>query len=417
MERLMGFVGLVAMLAIAYLLSSNRRAIRVKTVGVGLVLQFVFAVFVLRTNVGRGLFATLGGLVTRFLHLSWEGSRFVFGQLGVPDSAFGNSYGQVFAFNVLPTIIFVAAFFAILYYYGIMQQVIRGFAWLMTRLLGASGAESLTVAASVFGMGQTEAPLTIRPYLSKLTQSEMMTVMTSGMAHIAGGVMAAYIAFGAEARHLLTAVVMTAPGTILLAKMLVPETETPLTAGVVKVEVERTDPNILGAAARGTTDGLYLALNVAAMLISFLALIAFINWVIGGMHDGLARLGFAYFPGSLEQILGWVFSPIAWLLGVPWGEATTVGNLLGLRMVTNEFIAYGELGKRMAEHSLSERSIIISTFALCGFANFSSIGIQIGGIGALAPDRRGDLAKLGFRAMIAGTLANFMSAAIAGILL
>lgn len=417
MERMMGFLGLVVMLGIAYLLSSNRRAIRLKTVAVGLGLQFVFALFVLRTDFGRALFATLGQLVTRFLHLSRAGSEFVFGQLGVPTSAFGKSYGGVFAFDVLPTIIFVAAFFAILYYYGVMQQVIRGFAWLMTRLLGASGAESVTVAASVFGMGQTEAPLTIRPYLGKLTQSELMTVMTSGMAHIAGGVMAAYIAFGAEARHLLTAVVMTAPGTILLAKMIVPETETALTAGVVKVEVERTDPNVLGATARGTTDGLHLALNVAAMLISFLALIAFVNWVLGGLHDGLAQLGFGYFPGSLEQILGWVFSPIAWLLGVPWGEATTVGNLLGLRMVANEFIAYGQLGQLISAGSLSPRSITITTFALCGFANFSSIGIQIGGIGALAPERRNDLARLGFRAMIAGTLANFMSACIAGILL
>src|SRR3989338_3624105 len=383
MERLMGFAGLATMLALAYLFSANRRAIRLKTVAVGLGLQFVFALFVLRTDTGRALFATLGAVVTRFLHLSWEGSRFIFGQLGVPDSAFATSYGSVFAFVVLPTIIFVAAFFAILYHYGVMQQdirgfawlmtrlmeasraeslvgaasvvgagffailyhygvmqqVIRGFAWLMTRLMAASGAEALVVAASVFGMGQTETPLTIRPYLNKLTESELMTVMTSGFAHIAGGVMAAYILFGAEARHLLTAVVMTAPGTILLAKMFIPETGKPQTAGVVKVEIERPDPNVLGAAARGTTDGLYLALNVAAMLVAFLALIAFVNWVLGGAHDTLAWLGFAYFPASLQEILGWVFSPVAWLLGVPWSEATTVGNLLGLRMVTNEFIA------------------------------------------------------------------------------
>ena len=417
MERLIGLLGLGVMLGIAYLFSTERRAIRLKTVLMGLALQFVFALFVLRTDWGRALFATLGSLVTRFLHLARAGSRFVFGQLGAGDSVFSNTYGSVFAFDVLPTIIFVAAFFAILYHYGVMQQVIRGFAWLMTRLMAASGAESVTVAASVFGMGQTEAPLTIRPYLSKLTQSELMTIMTSGMAHIAGGVMVAYIAFGAEARHLLTAVVMTAPGTILLAKMFVPETQTPLTAGVVKVEVERTEPNLLGATARGTTDGLHLALNVAAMLISFLALIAFVNWVLGGVHDGLASLGFVYFPANLEEILGWVFSPMAWLLGVPWGEATTVGNLLGLRMVTNEFIAYSQLGTLVASGTLSPRSITITTFALCGFANLSSIGIQIGGIGALAPERRGDLARLGFRAMIAGTLANFMSAAIAGILL
>jgi len=417
MERLMGLLGLVVVLGIAYLFSPSRRAIRLKTVAVGLSLQFIFAFFVLRTDWGRALFATLGNLVTQFLHLSRAGSEFVFGQLGVADSDFSNTYGAVFAFDVLPTIIFVAAFFAILYHYGVMQKVVRGFAWLMTRLMAATGAESVTVAASVFGMGQTEAPLSIRPYLSTLTKSELMTIMTSGMAHVAGGVMAAYIAFGAEARHLLTAVVMTAPGTILLAKMFVPETESPLTAGIVKVDVERTDPNVLGATARGTTDGLSLALNVAAMLISFLALIAFVNWVLGGVHDGLADLGFGYFPANLQEILGWVFSPMAFLLGVPWGEAASVGNLLGLRMVTNEFIAYGELGKLIQASALSPRSIIIATFALCGFANFASIGIQIGGIGALAPDRRGDLARLGFRAMIAGTLANFMSAAIAGILL
>ncbi len=417
MGRLMGLVGILAMLAIAYALSTNRRAIQLKTVVVGVVLQFLFALFVLRTEVGRALFSTLGALVTRFLHLSRAGSEFVFGPLGTADSGFSQSYGIIFAFDVLPTIIFVAAFFAILYYYGVMQQVIRGFAWLMIRLMGASGAESVTVAASVFGMGQTEAPLSIRPYISKLTQSEMMTIMTSGMAHIAGGVMAAYIAFGAEARHLLTAVVMTAPGTILLAKMFVPETGTPLTAGEVKVEVEQTDPNILGAIARGTGDGLHLALNVAAMLVSFLAVIAFVNWVLGGIHDGLAGLGFAFFPANLQEILGWVFSPIAWLLGVPWSEAATMGNLLGLRMVANEFIAFGELGKLISAGELSQRSITIATFALCGFANLSSIGIQIGGIGALAPDRRGDLARLGFRAMLAGTMANFMSAAIAGILL
>ncbi len=412
MERLMGLLGIVAMLGIAYLCSTNRRAIRLKTVAVGLALQFVFALFVLRTDVGVSLFGTLGQLVADFLSLSRAGSEFVFGQLGWRGSEFAKTYGGVFAFDVLPTIIFVAAFFAVLYYYGIMQQVIKAFAWLMSRLMDASGAESVTVAASVFGMGQTEAPLSIRPYLSKLTLSELMTIMTSGMAHIAGGVMAAYIAFGAQPRHLLTAVVMTAPGTIMLAKMFVPETEKPVTAGVVKVEVERTDSNVLGATARGTTDGLHLALNVGAMLISFLALIAFVNWVMAGAHN-LAW----FFPGSLQQVLGWIFSPIAWLLGVPWGEATTVGNLLGLRMVANEFIAYGELGKVITAGQLSPRSITIATFALCGFANFSSIGIQIGGIGALAPERRGDLARLGFRAMLAGTMANFISAAIAGILL
>lgn len=415
MERLMGVLGLLTMMAIAYAFSTNRRAIRLKTVLWGVGLQFLFALFVLRTEFGRRVMAAAGDLVKRFLELSYAGSEFVFGQIGIHTSNFSQQFGRVFAFQVLPTIIFVAAFFAILYHYGIMQQVIRVFAWVMTRVMGASGAESVNVAASVFGMGQTEAPLTVRPYLARLTESELMTVMTSGFAHVAGGVMAAYIAFGIEAKHLLTAVVMTAPGTILLAKMFVPETRQPETAGRVRVAVERADPNVLGAAARGTTDGLYLALNVAAMLVAFLALIALVNAVLGGLHSGLAALGFAYFPATLEQIFGWVFRPLAWVIGVPWHDAGTIGNLMGLRMVTNEFIAFLQLGE--LKQTLDPRSFTIATFALCGFANFGSIGIQIGGISALAPERRGDLARLGFRAMLAGTLANFMSAAIAGILL
>ncbi|MBI4462967.1 MAG: NupC/NupG family nucleoside CNT transporter [Acidobacteria bacterium] len=415
MERLMGFVGLVTMMAIAYAFSTNRRAVRVKTVLWGVGLQFLFAVFVLRIDFGRRLMAGAGSVVKRFLELSYAGSQFVFGQIGIHTSSFSQEFGRIFAFQVLPTIIFVAAFFAILYHYGVMQRVIRVFAWLMTRIMGASGAESVTVAASVFGMGQTEAPLTVRPYLARLTQSELMTIMTSGFAHVAGGVMAAYIAFGVEAKHLLTAVVMTAPGTILLAKLFLPETEQPETAGRVRVEVERVDPNVLGAIARGTTDGLYLALNVGAMLVAFLALIALCNAVLTGIHDGLLGWGIGFFPKNLEQIFGWVFRPFAWVIGVPWHDAGTIGNLMGLRMVTNEFIAFAQLGT--LREALDPRSFTIATFALCGFANFGSIGIQIGGIGALAPDRRGDLAKLGFRAMIAGTLANFMSAAIAGILL
>ncbi|MFQ5817116.1 MAG: NupC/NupG family nucleoside CNT transporter [Terriglobia bacterium] len=415
MERLMGIVGLLTMVGIAYAFSTNRRAIQLKTLLWGVGLQFVFALFVLRTELGRGSMAVAGDVVKRFLELSYAGSRFVFGQLGLDTSEFSQQFGRVFALQVLPTIVFVAAFFAILYHYGIMQRVIRVFAWVMARVMGASGAESVNVAATVFGMGQTEAPLTIRPYLGRLTQSELMTVMTSGMAHVAGGVMAAYIAFGIEPKHLLTAVVMTAPGAILMAKMLVPETQKPETAGRVQVAVERVDPNVLGAAARGTTDGLYLALNVAAMLVAFLALIAFVNAVLGGIHNGLAALGVGFFPSSLEQIFGQVFRPLAWVIGVPWHDAGTIGNLMGLRMVTNEFIAFAQLAE--LKQALDPRSFTIATFALCGFANFGSIGIQIGGIGALVPERRGDLARLGFRAMIAGTLANFMSAAIAGILL
>jgi CNT family concentrative nucleoside transporter len=271
----------------------------------------------------------------------------------------------------------------------------------------ASGAESLNVAASIF-MGQTEAPLTIRPFLPEMTQSELMTVMTSGMAHISGGIMAAYISFGIEAKHLLTAVIMTAPGTIMMAKMLVPETEVPKTMGSVKLEVERTDVNVIDAAGRGTGEGLHLALNVGAMLISFLALIALVNAILG-------TVPLSGEPLSLGRIFGWVFAPVAWAMGVPWRDAPTIGNLLGTRMAVNEFVAYAQLGPMKSV--LDPKSFTIATFALCGFANFSSIGIQIGGIGALAPNRRHDLARLGLRAMFAGTLANFMTATIAGFLL
>jgi CNT family concentrative nucleoside transporter len=315
---------------------------------------------------------------------------------------------------VLPTIIFIAALFAMLYYFGIMQVVVRLFAIVMRRFMRASGAESLNVAASIF-MGQTEAPLTIRPFLPRLTESELMTVMTAGMAHISGGVMAAYILFGVEAQHLLTAVIMTAPGTLMMAKIFVPETGQPETMGTVRLEVEKTDVNVIDAVGRGTGEGLHLALNVGAMLISFLALVALLNAGLGLVGDGLQRMvGFG--AGlSLQLILGWVFAPIAWALGVPWQDSATIGNLLGTRMVLNEFVAYSQLGPLKA--TLDPKSFTIATFALCGFANFSSIGIQIGGIGALAPERRHDLARLGLRAMLAGTFANFLTATIAGMLL
>jgi CNT family concentrative nucleoside transporter len=280
-----------------------------------------------------------------------------------------------------------------------------------------SGAESLNVAASIF-MGQTEAPLTIRPYLPEMTQSELMTVMTSGMAHISGGIMAAYILFGIEAKHLLTAVIMTAPGTIMMAKMLVPETEIPKTMGSVRLEVEQTDVNVIDAAGRGTGEGLQLALNVGAMLISFLALVALVNYILGAFGHQAARMGVASLQDfSLQRIFGWIFAPVAWSMGVPWHDAPVIGNLLGTRMVLNEFVAYAELGRLKLAGALDPKSVTIATFALCGFANFSSIGIQIGGIGALAPNRRHDLARLGLRAMFAGTLANFMTATIAGFLL
>ena len=405
-----GLLGIVTILGLAYLFSTNRRAIRAKTVAWGLGLQIAFAFIVLDTNFGRWVFSRIGDAVTKLLDYSYYGSTFVFGDLGAKHS----KLGLLFAFQVLPTIIFIAAIFAVLYYYRIMPFIVKLAAIVMTRLMGASGAESLNIAASIF-MGQTEAPLTIRPYLPDVTRSELMCIMTSGMAHVSGGIMAAYIAFGVDAKHLITAVIMTAPGTLLLSKMLVPETETPVTAGRVEMAKLEKDPNALGALSRGTIDGLYLALNVAAMLISFIAVIYLCDGILGGTHNWLAHHGMSHFPSSLEQVFGWVLSPVAWLIGVRWHDAGAVGSLLGTRMVLNELIAYGRLGPMQAV--LDPRSFTIATYALCGFANFSSIGIQIGGIGALAPNKRDELARLGIRAMLAGTAANLMSASIAGIML
>src|SRR3979490_1854559 len=399
MGRFAGVLGLATMLGLAYIFSTNRKAIRLKTVLWGFGLQLCFAIFVLRFEAGRRIFQFLGYYVNLLLSYAFVGSQFVFGELGLKDSP----EHFIFAFQVLPTIIFIAAFFALLYHIGVMQLLIRGAAWVMTRVMGASGAESLNVAASIF-MGQTEAPLTIRPFLPDLTRSELMTVMTSGMAHVSGGIMAAYIAFGIEPKHLLSAVIMTAPGTLLMAKMLVPETEQPKTAGrvVMSEEEEETEKeeNLLGAVARGTTDGLHLALNIAAMLISFLALIALANGIMGGVHNWLAGHGIFWFPQSLERIFGVIFAPVAWVIGVPWRDCGIIGHLLGPRMVLNELVAFSMLGPMRA--TIDPRSFTIATFALCGFANLSSIGIQIGGIGALAPNRRGDLARLGFPAMLAG---------------
>ena len=413
--RLQPVAGLALILALAYILSSARRAIDYRTVAWGLSLQFVFALIVLKTSAGRAVFQALGGAITELLNFTYVGSSFVFGPLGNPEvwpkimtnvlGQEGGQYANIFAFMVLPTIIFIAALFAMLYYFGVMQLIVRMFAVVMRRFMRASGAESLNVAASIF-MGQTEAPLTIRPFLPRMTESELMTVMTAGMAHISGGVMAAYILFGVEAQHLLTAVIMTAPGTLMMAKLFVPETRVPETMGTVRLQVERTDVNVIDAIGRGTGEGLHLALNVGAMLISFLALIALVNALLGAVSQGHL---------SMQVIFGWVFSPIAWSLGVPWRDAATIGNLLGTRMVLNEFVAYSQLGTLKA--SLDPKSFTIATFALCGFANFSSIGIQIGGIGALAPERRHDLARLGLRAMLAGTFANFLTATIAGMLL
>ena len=418
MDRFTGILGILAVLLAAWLGSTNRRRIRWRTVTWGLGLQICFAFLVLRFDYGQRAMAWAGGVVNNMLSATFAGTRILFGELGLPNSgAFGKliapSSGAIFAFQVLPTIIFISAFFAVLYHIGLMQIVIRGMAWVMLKTMRISGAESMNVAASIF-MGQTEAPLTIRPFLSKATRSELMVIMTSGMAHVSGGIMAMYISQGVEARHLLSAVIMTSPGTILIAKMLVPETGIPATEGRVVIPKDELhkDENLIGAIARGTIDGGKLAMNVAIMLISFLALVALLDSLLLWTH-GLAYMHWV--PGSLGQILGYLFAPVAWLIGVPWHDCLAIGNLLGTRMALNEVIAYIALGAQKA--TLSPRSFTIATFALCGFANLGSIGMQIGGIGALVPERRNDLAKLGVRAMLAGTMANLISASIAGMFL
>ncbi|HTA77964.1 MAG TPA: nucleoside transporter C-terminal domain-containing protein [Terracidiphilus sp.] len=418
MGRFTGVLGILAVLAAAWLGSTDRKHIRWRTVAWGLSLQLLFAFFVLRFDFGQRVMAWAGDVVNNMLAATFAGTRVLFGELGLPNAgAFGRviapASGSVFAFQVLPTVIFISAFFAVMYHIGLMQIIIRGLAWVMLKTMRISGAESMNVAASVF-MGQTEAPLTIRPFLAGATRSELMTIMTSGMAHVSGGIMAMYISQGIEARHLLSAVIMTSPGTILIAKMLVPETEVPATEGrvVIPKNEEHKEENLIGAIARGTIDGGKLAMNIAIMLISFLALVALLDSLLGWVH---MHAGFQWIPGSLGEILGFVFAPVAWLIGVPWKDCGLIGNLLGTRMALNEVIAYIALGAHKA--ALDPRSFTIATFALCGFANLGSIGMQIGGIGALVPERRNDLARLGVRAMLAGTMANLISASIAGMFL
>ncbi len=407
MERFTGLLGLAVILGVAWLFSANRRAIQLRVVLWGLGLQFAFALLVLKTDFGK-VFQAIGAGVNAMLRYAEVGSEFLFGPLGLKSGP----HGVLFAFQVLPIVIFIASFFSILYYLGVMPWFVKAMAVGMQKVMGASGAESLNVAASIF-MGQTEAPLTIRPFLPGLTQSELFTIMVSGMAHVSGAVMAAYVKIaGVEIIHLLTAVIMTAPATILLAKMLEPETGVPATAGRVEIKVERTAVNVIDAAAHGAGEGLHLALNIGAMLIAFLALIAMVNGILGWMH-GLPLLG--WLPDSLQKIFGYLFAPVAWLMGVSGKDALAIGNLLGTRLVLNEFVAFLQLAP--LKEQLDPRSFVIATYALCGFANFSSIAIQIGGIGALAPNRKSDLARLGMKAVAAGSMANFMSACIAGMLL
>lgn len=416
MERGISLLGLFVFVGISYLCSVNRQAVRWHPVLWGIGLQFILAVLILKTQAGFALFEFLGNAVSHFLNFSDQGAKFVFGE---------DFQDHFIAFKVLPTIIFFSSFISILYHYKILQKIVEAVAWVMMRTLKTSGSETLSCSANIF-IGQTEAPLLIKPYIYTLTNSELHAVMTGGFATIAGGVMAAYISFGIPAEHILAASVMSAPAALAISKIFYPETEISLTKGKVKIEVQPTSANGIDAAATGASDGMKLALNVAAMLIAFLGLLALINGVLQwlGSFWGMPSL-------SLEGILGYLFAPVAWLMGIPIADCLQVGVLLGKKTVLNEFIAYLDL-KQLIENSqqlaqgkggensvstISDRAIIISTYALCGFSNIGSIAIQIGGISAIAPERQADVARLGIRAMIAGSIACFMTACIAGILL
>ncbi len=418
-----GLFGLAVLITIAWLFSNNKRAVDWRLIATGILLQIGFAALVILVPGGRDVFDWLGQGFVKLLSFVNEGSSFIFGGLMNVEN-----YGFIFAFQVLPTIIFFSALMGVMYHLGIMQAIVKAMAWAITKVMRVSGAETTSVCASVF-IGQTEAPLTVRPYISKMTQSELITMMIGGMAHIAGGVLAAYIGLlGAGdplqeafyAKHLLAASIMAAPATLVIAKLLIPETGTPLTRGTVKMEIEKTASNVIDAAAGGAADGLKLALNIAAMLLAFIALIALINapltWI--GEVTGLAAL--LGKPTNLSTIFGYVLAPIAWVIGTPWADATTVGSLIGQKVVINEFVAYLQLSEIIKGNVdgvvLSDEARLIATYALCGFANFSSIAIQIGGIGGLAPDRRSDLAKFGLRAVLGGTIATLMTATIAGVL-
>ena len=400
----MGVLGILFAISVAYALSSARAAIRWRTLAWGVGLQLVLAVLVLRTPVGR-LFEALGSGFNRFISLAEEGTLFVFGELGRSEN------GVIFAFQILPLIIVVSCISAMLYHLGILQKVVAVLAWVMQRGMRASGAESLNVAVNLF-LGQAEAPLTIRPYLAAMTRSELMTVMTSGMATVSGAILIAYVQIGgAEAENLVTAVVMTAPACIMLAKIFEPETGQPETMGWIPEQETTKDGNILDAAARGTVEGLQMALQVGAMVLVFVALISIVNGILAGIQG---IVGWSWLPASVQAILGPIFAPVAWLLGVPWADAPTVGNLLGTRMALNELISFAELAQ--LKDSLQPQSFLIANYALCGFANVGSVGIMIGALGAMLPDRRRELAALGMRAMLAATLSNFMTASVAGLI-
>jgi CNT family concentrative nucleoside transporter len=431
-ERLISVLGMVVFLAIGWIFSTNRRAVSWKLVGWGTALQFIFAILILKTAPGRWVFEWLNDAFTHLLGYTGEGARFLFGNLVLNNVPVGTAAGPMdtlgaptmwantgafFAFNVLPTIIFFSSLMTLLYYLGIMQFFVRFFAWVMYRTMGTSGAESLSAAGNIF-LGQTEAPLLVKPFVKTMTKSELHCIMTGGFATVAGGVMAGYVGMLAAffpniAGHLIAASVMSAPAALVFAKVMYPETEEPETRGRMDIEIPKVDANVIDAAARGAGEGLGLALNVAAMLLAFIALLALLNGIVGGIGGWIGMPDL-----SIQMILGWVGAPFAWLMGTPWKDALEVGRLIGEKTALNEFVAYLHLAEALQGGSnLSARAVVISTYALCGFANFSSIAIQIGGIGGLAPERRGDLSRLGLRAMVAGTFASFMTACVVGVLL
>lgn len=441
MDVIRGIIGIVALLGLALAFSNNRKNINWKLVGIGVGFQFLLAIFILKADVMGGFWAPLGWPMIAFqkvasffvvvLNYTTEGASFIFGRLGQgPEHP--ESLGVFFAFQVLPTIVFFASLTAILYHYGILQFVVKMVSKGIQKLLGTSGAETLSVVSNIF-VGQTEAPLVIKPFIEKMTKSELMVVMTGGMATIAGGVMAAYVAMlgtpfaeanGLEiavaqqlfAERLLGASLMAAPAALVIAKILYPEDGEPVTKGEVSMHVEKTDANGIDAAATGAGVGLKLALNVGAMLLAFIALLAMFNGILGWGSDLLGITSLLGDTLTIEMLLGWVFAPIAWLIGVPWADAVNMGSMLGTKIVLNEFVAYLQLAEEVSAANISPKTIAMATFALCGFANFSSIAIQIGGIGGLAPGRKSDLAKFGVKAVFAGTLANLMTATFAGML-
>lgn len=426
MDRFTGLIGIILILGLAYLLSNQKKQINYKLVGTGLLLQALLAVFILKVPLGQAIFGKLGNAVSKLLEFSDRGADFVFGILVSKDkleSIFGVGSSFIFMFKIMPTIIFVSVLVSIAYHIGLMQRIVAVVAKAVHWLMGVSGSEAISNVASAF-VGQVEAQIMIKPYISSMTMSEILASMAGSMACIAGGVMAVYISMGVPAEYLIAASLMAAPGALVISKIVMPETQESTTKGTVKLEIKKAHANLMDAISHGASDGLKVSLNVIAMLIGFIALIAMIDAILGYAGRGMMSIGMSLSSIgidlnvlSLKQILGAFFSIFAFAMGVPWNEASQVGGLLGTKMVINEFVAYSDLSAMIKAGVLSKKALTIVSFALCGFANFSSIAIQVGGIGELAPDRRQDLAKLGFKALICGTLASYLSATIAGILI